>query len=382
MADKRYTFKDVMYEYFISKNHDCPEYERVDKFRNFHMDRVKEWNKILHILDVENEIDEIKQSTNFVFDEEDKDFIISVFKEYSGLLEPMRRGQIGAADYEFRIHLFEGFYEMFRKSVAAQDIKERAINKMYNRLDIPVCKIEAVCTTNSEHLRSMVDENIHTAYFGMDTQLKYTWLTAFAMDYKRFIEKWSELFSFMSEERIEEINEHAAKAAENMSAELEEYAQIEFEYAEEINDALATNAEYQELYKEYCRIRGEQYSGPVLSKDIRTFVERYRKSGPRYKKRPFVDKVEKDFYKLCDELQEKQRDITQAVIRRHIPDYVIPDDDMEDREEYKSPDKIMEAAVIRQKENWEDEWRRKNTEPVELPEIDFDELKKRIRPFE
>lgn len=70
----------------------------------------------------------------------------------------------------------------------------------------------------------MVDANIHTAYIAMDTQLKYTWLTAFAMDYKRFIEKWSELFCFMREERIEEINEHAKKAARNMMPELEEYA--------------------------------------------------------------------------------------------------------------------------------------------------------------
>lgn len=49
-----------MYEYFVSKNHDCPQYEVEDKFRNYHMDCEKEWNKILHILDIENEIDDDK----------------------------------------------------------------------------------------------------------------------------------------------------------------------------------------------------------------------------------------------------------------------------------------------------------------------------------
>lgn len=400
MSEKTHTFKAVMREYFISKNADYSRYEmdkmiglqekdddiedEIDaKLYNFYIERQKEWKVILHDLDIDEEAKYIKDSSNnYVFDDECKAFIIRVFSEFSGKMEPIRRGQIGAADYEFRIELFEGFYKIFKDSQAPDEVVERAINKIYNRLDIPVCMLEAVCTTNSERLREMVDDNIHTAHLGMNTELKYTWLTAFAEDYRKFVRKWSDLFCYMKDIRNEEISDRAARDSENMPPELEEYANYVFAFAEEINDARELDEEYQNLSKRYCKIMGQPYHGPILSKDVGKDIKNIMKRSREYKKRPFVDKVEKEYYEIRVELYKKARQIEQDVIRRHVPGYVLPEEDeTDDNYEYKAADEVLKEAIEYQKDCWESDLEMAKRAKVELPDIDFEELRKHIKPF-
>lgn len=171
-----YTLRDVLCSYFLELNPDYKryylniEYDKTKKdrtkeaeinlkFDNFYKDRSKYFNEIIHACDLDNNMKEIKTYKNYSFSKKDKEFIISVLKEYTGKLDPLRRGEIRNTDAEFRVFLFEGFMEIFSSSNATPDIKESAAENMHNRLDIPVCKVHALRDASYKKFTDMIDTN-------------------------------------------------------------------------------------------------------------------------------------------------------------------------------------------------------------------------------
>ncbi len=396
MNVKKYTLKDVLYVYFMELNPNYSEYffdvkmgvdkkneeielEVEEKFINFYTDKTKYFSEIIHIVDLDEEMELLKKSTNYAFFEEDKRFIIETLKQYSGKLDPLRRGKIGSTDSEFRIFLFEGFMKIFINANVSQSICQEAAEKMYNRLDIPVCKLYAVRNAAYSRFADMINRKMINFCLGMNTMERYTWLTALTMDFDNFIKKWDDLFDYMSEIRTEEINDIAEVEAANMHREETELLEIEFGLSKRIVDTVAEDEEYQSLLKEHCKMLGVPYEQTTLEQSTKSLCEGLRQKKVKYKKKPHVSKIEKRFEVVCDRMEERYDEITLQIFREYIPDFEISTkNETFSQEKLMSYESLLEEAIKQQKSQWEmDEERKKQI--IELSDIDFEELMKKIK---
>ena len=75
------------------------------------------------------------------------------------------------------------------------------------------------------------------------------WLDAMAEDLKLFLDKWGFIYDNMGEIRQMEINDIAEKCAADLTAEQELRAELEFAFAEKINDALNSDEKLQKKQK-------------------------------------------------------------------------------------------------------------------------------------
>lgn len=397
MVAEAYTLKKVLYDYFMELNPTYSTYffgvkmwndkknigfeaEIDGKFQNFYIDKSKYFNEIIHLVNLDEEMEQIKKSTNYVFSDDDKEFIIDTLKEYSGKLEPLRRGEIGKTDSEFRVFLFEGFMNFFMNANVGQSLCQEAAEKMYNRLDIPVCKVHAVRDAAYSRFADMINKRMNDLCLGMNTMERYTWLTALTMDFDKFIQKWDDLFHYMSEIRTEEINDMAEVKAANMSREEVEFADIEFGLSGIIVDAVAKDEVYQSLQKEHCKMLGISYEKDTVEKSIDSLREDFRQQKVRYKKKPYVNKIEKRFEAVCDQMQARYHDIALQIFRENIPDFEFPpENETFEYDKLMSLDMLFEESVRQQKEDWEIDEKRMKEQLIELPQIDFQELKKKMK---
>lgn len=392
-----YTLKDILYSYFLELNSDYKRYyfdieydkkkeditkqaEIESKFDNFYKDRSKYFNEITHACDLDNNMEAIKIDKNYSFSERDKKFIISVLKEYTGKLDPLRRGEIRNTDAEFRVFLFEGFMEIFSSSNATPDIKESAAENMYNRLEIPVCKMHALRDVSYKKFTDMIDTNMNKFCFGMNTMEKYTWLTAMTMDFQKFISKWGDLFLRMSEIRQCEIDDVAENKSRNITEAEHLHALLQFQYAGAILNRVKNDKIYQDLLKKHCKMLGIPYKDAVIEKSAISLSDKIAKERKvKSKKKPHIYKIEKKFYDVTDKMIKRYKEIELEVYCEETPDFKIPEkDESFPYEELMSYDALLEKAVKDQNESWEDEKNMKACKPIELPNIDFNELRRKM----
>lgn len=99
----------------------------------------------------------------------------------------------------------------------------------------------------------------------------------------------------------------------------------------------------------------------------------------KQKKRPFVKNIEKNFNKVNDRMKARYDEIRTEIIRKCISDYKpLLREDTTDFSDLISAEVLLENAIEALREEWEEEKKRKNRIPIELPAIDFDELRKKF----
>lgn len=376
-----YTLKEVIREYFKLKSPDITTIDDENKFENFYGDKQKYFKEILHICDIEKEMETLKKSTslNFSFSERNKDFIIMLLGEYTGKLEHLRRGEIYLAERDFIITIYEGFIDIFKDANAGSDLIQSVSLKMYHRLNIPVHRLQSIREDSYKKLEKMIDEKMREIATSMNIMERYQWLLGLEADMKAFIAKWEDLFENMKEIRNDEIYELAKGDLANMSDDEELESQIDWEYGEEILTAVNTDEDYQNLRKERCKIIGIEYEEPRTTPIAINDLLEVKTKTIKPKKRSFVKKVEEKYDELNEKIQKRGNEIRVAVIKKHIPTYEPPfKEDNADFSKLMSTEDLLKNAIKVLKESWEREKVLKNQIPIELPDIDFDELRKKM----
>lgn len=82
---------------------------------------------------------------------------------------------------------------------------------------------------------------------------------------------------------------------------------------------------------------------------------------------------------MIDKISKRYKAIVLEVYREVIPNFEIPEKDESFLyEELMSYDDLLEQAVKEQIESWEDEKKMKARKPIELPDIDFNEFRRKM----
>lgn len=336
-----FTLRDVIEEYYdeLESEKRLKSFERTNdeeddttRKTNFYQDKVKNFNEIVYVVDLEDEMKQLKKLSlnNYSFTFEGHKFVLQLLREYTGKFEPMRRGEIYKADSGFILEVYRGFLNLFRDAKADSELLNCVANKLNNRLDVPVRMEQAAREAASSRVEEMIKKNMGGCTLGMGILEKYEWLIGLRQDLEAVIQKWDDMYSIMGELRQEELNRQAEVYAEKMTPDEIFESELDFAYSGEYREAERNDTEYMELFKKWCKFTGRPFEAELLTvEDYKTIKKNH--SIFKTRKRPFVKKIEKEFEEVSIKLTDLAMELRTMVIQKHIPDYVPAD--IEEREE-------------------------------------------------
>lgn len=304
------------------------------------------------------EIEWLKIGGNFSFNESNRDFWITVLKEYTKGMDPIRRATIDGLDVGFVVWLFEGIIEVFRDAEIENDKLLKIAHKLNNRLQYSICKHKYIIKSMQNKMKDLIEENIDTVSLNISVNDKNQWLIGLEHDFSVFISKWSDLFFKMGEIRSCEIGDICEQEANEMSPQQSYEVLIDCNIAGPMLDRLNQNEEYNNLYEERNRMLGNSEGEETNKKS----------------KKPHVVKVEKRFRIVNQRLKEIVKETEQQVISEFYPGHK--------KQEYNDPhfsslmsaEELLKKAIKQQKEDWEEEKNR--TPQIDLPDIDFEDIRR------
>lgn len=385
-----FTLREVIEEYYdeLESEKRLKSFERTDdeeddttRKTNFYQDKVKNFNEIVYVVDLEDEMKQLKMlsSNNYSFTFEGRKFVLQLLREYTGKFEPIRRGEIYKADGGFVLEVYRGFLNLFRDAKADSELLDCVANKLYNRLDVPIRMEQATRKAASLRVEEMIKKNMGGCTLGMGALERYEWLIGLRQDLEAVIQKWDDLYSIMGELRQDELNRQAEVYAEKMTADEIYEAELDFAYSREYLEAERNDTEYMELLEKWCKITGRPFEAELLRfEDYKTIKKNHKIF--KAKKKPFVKKIEKEFEEVRIKLAERAMELRTQVIKKHIPDYV-PADIEESEVDFSglcSTEELLEKAIEGLKEDWKMEIKRKERREVELPEKSMEEIYKEL----
>lgn len=358
----RYTLKDVtdeLYKQTRSRNFSTP-----DALTNFYNNQSKNFNECITALNLDEEIEWIKVGGNFSFNESDRDFWIIVLKEFTKKMDPIRRATDDNLDIEFVVWLYEGVIDVFRRAEIENDKLSKVASKINQRLNYSICKHKSIIESMQNKMRELIEKNIDTPSFVLGNYEMNQWLIGLESDFSAFISKWADLFHNMKEIRNCELDDIIEQATNELSPEESAEAVIDFTIAEVITERLEQHEEYSNLNKEQNRILGFSEDGS-LNKKI---------------KKPHVVKVEKKFNFIKHRLNNLYTEIRHQVVSEFAPNYIKEEYETKelDFSSLMSAEELLKKAIEQQKEDWADEKHRKLVPQIDLPDIDFEELRKQL----
>lgn len=385
-----YTLRNITDEYYdelkskgrlASLRRPLDEEDDTSKKIHFYQDKVKNFNAIIHAVDLIEEMEELKKlsSTNYDFDVEGRRFVITLLREFTEKLDPLRRGEIYKVDSEFIIYLYKGFLHIFESAEAEPELLERVSLKLYNRLDVPVRIVQSTREAASKRLEKMIQKRMSGFTLGMNTLENYVWLNGMRNELNALIQKWDDLYYFMSEIRQEELNDVAEERARSMSADETYEAELDWHFSGEIMKAQGEDPEIQDLLKKKSKLTGIPFEELMLSyADYETAILNHKKF--KHKKKKFVKDIEDKLEEVIIKIAERSEQVRVAVIREHIPDYQPPEES-EEEPDYSflmTAEAVLEKAFEDQKEAWEWDKEREKRAAVVLPEKSMEELRKEL----
>lgn len=353
-----YTLRDVTDELY--KQTRPEQFYNEDILKNFYVNESKKFNECIRSVDLEEEIEWIKNGGVFSFNESDRNFWITILKEHTNKMDPIRRATNDGLDNGFVVSLFEGIIDVFRNAEIEDEKLSKVAHKMNNRLNYSICKHKYIIESMQNKMKNLIEENIDTISLDMGINEKNQWLIGLEHDFSGFISKWSDLFFKMGEIRNCEIVDISEQEANSMSPQQTYEVLIDFNIAEPFLDRLNQNEEYNILCKERNKMLG-------ISDGEKTI----RKS-----KKPHVVKVEKRFRLVNQRLNEIVKETEQQVISEFYPGH------KNKKEEFESPDfsslmsteELLKKAIKQQKEDWDEEDNK--TPLIYLPDIDFEDVRR------
>lgn len=380
----RYTLRNITDCLYKKKVHNQIKISE-EELATYYNSQSRNFNEIIHALDLDEEINYLKTNRNpngnFSFYEDDKIFLVDLLSEYSGKLDPLRRGNFYDIDDEYVIWVYENMIDVFRRCNSTEDEIKKIAFKMNNRLDYPLRKRKESIFSFERRMAELMNKVFSVESLPLNNMDLYIWLKAFEQDYKLVINQWFGILNRMSEIRECELNDLAEKEMHKMDSDEIEEANIDWMICERLNHELESDEEYNKLKKEYNKMCGisDDISQVVEEKGILYHKDKNQKVSI---KKPHVKKVEKKFKEIQAIMNKRYDEIRLAIIRDIFPDYI-----KKENKKCKakvtglcSSEQVLKNAIKELKEDINDQKRveeeRINTE---FPEIDFEEIRKDIK---
>lgn len=349
---KMFKLKEIIYELYREKGLEINSSNCLDnkekyspEFESFYCQKNKEFKDIIRTVDLEEEFEQIKISGEFCFTNTDKSFIKELLNEYTGKLQPLRRADYIGADSLFVFKLHDGFIDIFKNAGVNDNVLLVVDNKINNRIKYPIKKAENYIS----NINSSIKDLISNVYGENDPQMtylnrndKFIWLAHMADDFKLFYDKWSAILEYMAITRYEETEEIIKAYIKSLNPEeLNNFYKNE-KILSESTKILAQNKFYKNLNTEINRLLKIE---PLLE-----FYTPYHKSvndekSLKSNKQPFVSKIEKEYCKLVDKIEDIKNAVYNEVSNSlYNCDYKPNDLSKITLDEIASSDEILENA--------------------------------------
>lgn len=290
----------------------------------------------------------------YEFSVKSKEFLIELLDKFTepNVLE-MRRGHWDKVSDRYIIWIVEGMYRVFMNNgIPEEDLAQIGII-MSNLTDYPVRKRYGKVLEMTFELEQLAGKTYWPKWkTNLGGNENCVWLDAMAEDLKFFLDKWGFIYNNMGEIRQMEINDIAEKCAADLTAEQELRAELEFAFAEKINDALNSDEKLQKKTEE-------------LRKEI------YDKKTGSYIKR------QEDYEYLRKIVSKRRTEVEQEVWEKCCPGIEVPkEDDIVNEEDFsnlKSAEEILLESIDDYKESLVP------FPKVDLPDIDIDAVIEQFR---
>lgn len=137
---KRLTLHEITNKIYFDKKLANGGTATGDALKNFYISQFKKFKQIIHIIDLDDEIEYLKQGDSYFFAEVDVEFWIEMLMEYTGKFVPLRKADYKATENAFIVKIYEGVIDTFRNCDASTKVLQQVAYKMNNRLNYPLCK--------------------------------------------------------------------------------------------------------------------------------------------------------------------------------------------------------------------------------------------------
>ena len=359
-----------------------------DALKNFYISQFKNFKQIIHIIDLDDEIEYLKQSDSYSFAEIDVEFWIEMLMEFTGKFVPLRRADFKATENAFIVRIYEGVIDTFRNCDVSTEVLQQVAYKMNNRLNYPICKQCTIIEDMQNRWNELIRKRLDTFTLSIRELERCQWLIAMESDFQLFIEKWDDLFGIMKELRSEELNNKAEQESRDMSKDECLAADVDWAIGERLYDLVMEDERYQKLLSEYNGILGRPEERKIPRSEIRDVLNKEDDEKVIPNKKPFVDKkLEKRFAEVSKKLGERYEEFRQFVIKEMFPDIFNQIIAVESKEQemdfsFLMPvDELLKKAMDEQKEDWEFNIKMNCRQHVELPQIDIEKLNKQLEKF-
>lgn len=359
-----------------------------DALKNFYISQFKNFKQIIHIIDLDDEIEYLKQSDSYSFAEIDVEFWIEMLMEFTGKFVPLRRADFKATENAFIVRIYEGVIDTFRNCDVSTEVLQQVAYKMNNRLNYPICKQCTIIEDMQNRWNELIRKRLDTFTLSIRELERCQWLIAMESDFQLFIEKWDDLFGIMKELRSEELNNKAEQESRDMSKDECLAAEVDWAIGERLYDLVMEDERYQKLLSEYNGILGRPEERKIPRSEIRDVLNKEDDEKVIPNKKPFVDKkLEKRFAEVSKKLGERYEEFRQFVIKEMFPDIFNQIIAVESKEQemdfsFLMPvDELLKKAMDEQKEDWEFNIKMNCRQHVELPQIDIEKLNKQLEKF-
>lgn len=336
-----------------------PRKTEKSKLTNFMSKNSRYLSEIINTLQLSEYFKYIKpkfdiNENGYEFSVKSKEFLVELLDKFTELnVLEMRRGHWDKVSDRYIIWIVEGMYRVFMyNNIPEEDLAQIGII-MSNLTDYPVRERYGKVLRMTFELEQLAGRTYWPKWkTNLGGNENCVWLDAMAEDLKHFLDKWGFIYDNMGEIRQMEINDIAEKCAADLTAEQELRAELEFAFAENINDALNSDEKLQKKTEE-------------LRKEI------YDKKTGSYIKR------QEDYEYLRKIVSKRRTEVEQEVWEKCCPGIEVPkEDDIVNEEDFsnmKSTEEILLESIDDYKESLVP------FPKVDLPDIDIDAVIEQFR---
>lgn len=380
-----YTLRNITDCLYFKKNSKNIELENLDdsekeeRLQTYYNSKSRNFTEIIHILDLDKEINYLKtnKNGNFSFGEEDKEFFVELLSEYSNKLDPLRRGDFSNVNFEYLEWIYENIIKVFQRNNVGKDEIRNIALKMNNRLNYPLIKSKNSILKFEQRLINLLNKAFSCKSLPLNRMDLYTWLEAFEQDYKAMINQWCSIINRMSEIRECELLDLAEEDSYKMNEDEEIKANIDWIISGKLMKRLESDEEYISLQKQYNELIGNQNEKEYKSeKDEFNNIHENN-----LRKKPYIKKVENKLEKVAEDMKKRYDKIYFSIVKETFPNYEISciEDKKQDFSELCSSKQLLEKAINELKEDIEfDKKIKEERINIDLPDIDFEDIRKNL----
>lgn len=330
-----------------------------NKLTNFMSKNSRYLSEIISTLQLSEFVKYIKpkfdiNENGYEFSVKSKEFLVELLDKFTepNVLE-MRRGHWDKVSDRYIIWIVEGMYRVFMyNNIPEEDLAQIGII-MSNLTDYPVRQRYGKVLRMTFELEQLAGRTYWPKWkTNLGGNENCVWLDAMAEDLKRFFDKWGFIYENMGEIRQMEINDIAEKCSMDLTAEQELRAELEFAFAEQINEALSSD---EKLQKKTEEMRKEIYD---------------KKTGSYIKK-------QEDYEYLRKIIAKRRTEVEQEVWEKCCPGIEAPlEDDIVNEKDFanmKSSEEVLLESIEDYKESLVP------FPKVDLPDIDIDAVIEQFR---